>query len=234
MSPPCAGCWKARQGLIHALGPWVPWLLGRGQLPLLARPSTAASPELPLLLAAKPLPCSQLWHQRSIPRCVPGAREGSRHPASESFSSGCLAQTNVLARKAHAIPAACCSAGCKQLTGLARGASQQLSTLLLDPKAGGSCKVLGTFLVQQKRDVSAGASHHLRGGQCVTLACILDGYPGSFRAKSGLSGLEDPANCPGSGAGCRTPAPRFFLQMGPIIRPVSLHRISPVHLTTKL
>ena len=28
--------------------------------------------------------------------------------------------------------------------------------------------------------------------------------------------------------------PNFFLEMGPVIRPVGLHRISPVHLTTKL
>lgn len=66
-------------------------------------------------------PCSPLWHWRSIPRRVPAAREGSHCPASQSLSSGCLAGANVVGREADAIPAACCSAGCKQLTGLARG-----------------------------------------------------------------------------------------------------------------
>lgn len=146
----------------------VPWLPGRRQLPLPpARPGAAVSPEPPQLPAATPLPCSQLWHQPGVPRRVPAAREGSHHrPASRSFLSGYLAWTNALGRKAGAVPAACCRAGCKQLAGLARGASSQGSPLLPDPTAGGSCKALGMLLVQQKAtaaDVSAGPARHLGG-----------------------------------------------------------------------
>lgn len=146
----------------------VPWLPGRRQLPPPpARAGAAVSPEPPQLPSATPLPCGRLRHQPGVPRCVPAAREGSHpRPASQSFLSGYLAWTNVLGRKADAVPAACCRAGCEQLTGLARGASSQRSPLLPDPTAGASCKALGMLPVQQKAtaaDVSAGPARHLGG-----------------------------------------------------------------------
>lgn len=198
----------------------VPWLPGRRQLPLPpARPGAAVSPEPPQLPAATPLPCSQLWHQPGVPRCVPAAREGShRRPASQSFLSGYLAWTNALGRKADAIPAAA-----EPAVSSSRGWHEGPL-----PNEALSCRT-------RRRDPPAkrlGCSWRSRRpppqtclqGQPVTWGGLVCDPPppaplpntgaASGQRGSGLLVLEDPANRCGSGAGCRTPAPRFFSRNG--------------------
>lgn len=140
--PSCMGCWKARQGLIHH---WVCgcWGVAAASAPGKTQHSSVTTTSLGCKASSLQLTLASVWLRR---RCVLAAQEGSCCPASPSFLSGCLVQANVLGRKAGAIPAPCCSSGCKHAY---RVGIRGLSGIMCSP-ARPEGRAFGMFHMQKK------------------------------------------------------------------------------------
>lgn len=89
------------------------------------------------------------------------------------------------------------------------------------------------FLVQQAATIArAVCGRALSPGGVVSTSPLLAASPSPGQSGRGLL-VEEPAARRGPAAGCWTPAHRLFVETGPTVKPIRLHKISPVRLTTE-